>query len=644
MGYKSIIKDNPMKRIKDKADYLRCCAAALEHPENYWSEVAKSFDWIKLWDRATPKSLENFENIEWFKGAKLNITQNALDRHVKSSPNKIAIYFEPNSSTDNSKRSYTYKELYLEVCRMAETLRSHGVKKGDTVTLYMGMNPQLLISTLACARIGAIHSVVFGGFSANALSERVSNAKSKIIITQEVVSRGDKKLYLNKIVDEALGLLSDSEGIKKIVYGSNELELFWKQNNLHLGMDSAVEVMDSEDPLFILYTSGSTGKPKGLLHTTAGYMVWAQYTFEQVFGVDKDKDVFWCTADIGWITGHSYFTYGPLLAGVSQVMYEGIPTYPDAARWWKIIDEYKVSHFYTAPTAIRSLESLGTEWFKNVSLDTLKVLGSVGEPINVEAWEWYNQHVGKNRCPIVDTWWQTETGGIMISSLANVTECIPTMATYPLPGIYPALMDDKVKICSSMESSGNLVITRAWPGMARTIWGDHARYQQSYFSTYEGKYFTGDGSNCDAQGRYRITGRVDDVLNVSGHRLSTAEIENAINEAEAIVESAVVGMPHAIKGQAVLAYVLLSPESKSSTTDQELLKVSNEIITKKIGPIAKLDKLVILTQLPKTRSGKIMRRILRKGAEGEWGSLGDTSTLLNPEVVEELKIKLQGKV
>lgn len=640
-----------MKRFTDKADYQGCYQAALEQPETYWTEVAKSFEWIKPFVRATPPQLDNFEQIEWFKGAKLNVTQNALDRHVKKTPDKIAIYFEPNSSSDSSKRSYTYLELYLEVCRMAETLRKLDVKKGDTVTLYMGMNADLLISVLACARIGAIHSVVFGGFSANALSERISDAQSKIVITQEQAKRGDKILKLRETVDEALKLLDNANLIKAIVFGSMpqakahhvEVEKFWSEHNLKLGMNSPIEAMDAEDPLFILYTSGSTGQPKGLVHTTAGYMLWAQYSFEQVFGVDKDKDVFWCTADIGWVTGHSYVAYGPLLAGVTQVLYEGIPTYPDAARWWNIIDNYQVTHFYTAPTAIRSLESIGTKHFEKVSLNSLKVLGSVGEPINVEAWEWYNQHVGKSRCPIVDTWWQTETGGILISSMANISECIATMATYPLPGIYPALMNEKAQLVTSIEGSGNLVITRSWPGLARSIWRDRPRYLQTYFSAYPGMYFTGDGSNRDREGRYRITGRVDDVINVSGHRLSTAEIENAINETLAIVESAVVGMPHAIKGQAVLAYVLLNPEDQNNESNQELLKLINDLISQKIGPIAKVDKLIVLTQLPKTRSGKIMRRILRKAAEGEWNSIGDTSTLLNPEIVDELKEKLQRK-
>lgn len=640
-----------MKRIVDIHDYHKSYQAAFETPEIYWSEIAQSFKWIKTWNKAAPSQNSNFDNVQWFEGAMLNITQNALDRHVQKTPDKIAIYFEPNNAFDKTKRSYTYKELYVEVCRMGQTLRSLGLKKGDTVTLYMGMNPQLLISVLACARIGVVHSVVFGGFSANALSERILDAGSKIIITQEEANRGDKVLCLKDTVDEAIKLSNNLEKIKVLIFGSNkkiephhiDIKQYWESHHLPLGIESPPEVMDAGDPLFILYTSGSTGKPKGLMHTCAGYMVWAQYTFEQVFGVDKDKDVFWCTADIGWITGHSYFTYGPLLAGVTQVMFEGIPTYPKPNRWWQIIDQYKVTHFYTAPTAIRSLESLGITWFEDVSLDSLKVLGSVGEPINVEAWQWYYKNVGKSRCPIVDTWWQTETGGIMISPLANISECIPTFATYPLPGVYPALMNEKAEVMTSPAGKGNLVISRPWPGMAISIWGDHVRYQQTYFSSYTSKYFTGDGASRDEKGRYRITGRVDDVINVSGHRLSTAEIENAINQTMEIVESAVVGFPHAIKGQGILAYVLLNPEKMNMINDVELAKVVNAIINEKIGPIAKVDKLVVLSQLPKTRSGKIMRRILRKAAEGEWSSLGDVSTLLNPEVVEEIKIKIQGQ-
>lgn len=639
-----------MKRILDKKDYQYSYQLALENPEKFWSEVAATFKWVTTWDMAAPKNMNGFQNVEWFKGAKLNITQNALDRHVENNPDKIAIYFEPNDQDDKRKRSYTYKELYLEVCQMAQALRSLGIKKGDTVTLYMGMNPNLLTSVLACARIGAVHSVVFGGFSAKALSERIEDAGSNLVITQHKVKRGDKSLNLLSTVDEALNISEKFNQVKVLICDEYQalkqnhhivLNEYYLEKKISSGIKSPIEIMDAEDPLFILYTSGSTGKPKGLMHTTAGYMVWAQYTFEQVFGVNKLDDIFWCTADIGWITGHSYFTYGPLLAGVTQVMFEGIPTFPLPNRWWKMIDEYKVTHFYTAPTAIRSLESLGTQWFNGVTLNSLKVLGSVGEPINTEAWQWYNEHVGKKRCPIVDTWWQTETGGIMISALANISECIPTMATYPLPGVYPALVDDKGIKVETLDASGNLVITRPWPGMARSIWKDLARYQQTYFSTYAGNYFTGDGANRDDKGRYRITGRVDDVINVSGHRLSTAEIENAINEAEVIVESAVVGKPHAIKGQGVLAYVLLTPEVKA-TTSEELLKITNEIIIKKIGPIAKVDQLIILSQLPKTRSGKIMRRILRKAAEGEWNSLGDVSTLLNPEIVEEIKLKLKG--
>ena len=630
-------------RIKNFDDYKSQYQQALNDPEKYWSSIGNSFEWIKKFDKASPNNIQDFKAVEWFKGGQLNICYNAIDRHLKHQANKVAIHFEPNDVDDSSQRSYTYQELFNEVCRMAETLRSLGVKKGETVTLYMSMNPNLLISVLACARIGAIHSVVFGGFSANALSERIHDADSQIIITQDHAKRGEKTINLKAIVDQALNILEKETSRKVLVFNADHLKpndidikKYWLDKNIYLGINSPVEIMNSEDPLFILYTSGSTGKPKGLLHTTAGYMVWAKYTFEQVFGVNVANDVFWCTADLGWITGHSYVAYGPLLSGITQVIFEGVPTYPNPSRWWNIIDQYKVTHFYTAPTAIRSLESLGTSWFKNTSLKSLKVLGSVGEPINAEAWHWYDTNVGKNSCPIVDTWWQTETGGVMISALANISECIPTFATYPLPGVYPALVNDSGVINQESETTGNLVLTRTWPGMARSIWKDHKRYEQTYFSTYPGFYFTGDGSNRDELGRYRITGRVDDVLNVSGHRLSTAEIENAINEADEIIESAVVGMPHNIKGQGILAYVLLKPEIKNFQIDV-LQNTVNLIITQKIGAIAKLDRMIVLTQLPKTRSGKIMRRILRKAAEGEWGSLGDTSTLLNPEVVDEIK-------
>ena len=490
-----------MERMKNLQHYLDCSKEAWEQPEVFWKTIGDTFDWIQGFSKAAPDFTQGFNNVEWFKDGMLNITYNALDRHVKRHPEKIALYFEPNGQND-IRKTFSYKELLDEVCRMAETLRSLGVKKGDTVTLYMGMNPWLMISVLACARIGAIHSVVFGGFSAKSLSERIEDAGSKIIITQETASRGDKKLFLRKTVDEAIEILKAESSIHVLIFGQVVqpksfhlcIEEYWQQKKIYLGIPSTIESMQAEDPLFILYTSGSTGKPKGLLHTTAGYMVWAQYTFEQVFGVDKKNDIFWCTADIGWITGHTYVTYGPLLAGVSQVMFEGIPTYPTPQRWWNIIDHYEVTHFYTSPTAIRSLESLGLDYLKGTSLQSLKVLGSVGEPINAEAWEWYNANVGKNHCPIVDTWWQTETGGIMISTLAHVTECVPTFATQPLPGVYPALVDDKGRLDSSSHASGNLVIIRPWPGMARSIWKDHARYLQTYFSTYPGYYFTGDGS------------------------------------------------------------------------------------------------------------------------------------------------------
>ena len=629
-----------MKRIESKSDYNEFYNKSMEQTDAYWAEVAESFTWIKKWDSVLSGGFENLD-MKWFDGGKLNITENCIDRHLKDNADKVAIIWESNDPFEASK-TYTYKELHENVCRFANVLKDMNVKKGDRVCFYMSMVPELLFGVLASARIGAIHSVVFGGFSANALAGRINDCKAQILITNDEAPRGNKSIPLKAIADEALEscsqvntvLMLERTGNSNLVEGRDHVlnDLLSKAD-----INCEAEEMDSESPLFILYTSGSTGQPKGLVHTTGGYMCWASETFKNVFQT-KDNDVFWCTADIGWITGHSYLSYGPLLNGATQVMFEGVPTWPDAGRFWNIVDKYKVSHFYTAPTAIRALQACDPKFVHDADLSSLKVLGSVGEPINEEAWEWYHKEIGKEKCPIVDTWWQTETGGIMISNLAGVTDAVPCHATKPLPGVEPVLVDGDNKILSETVSEGNLCINRPWPGMARTIYGDHDRYRQTYFSTFKGRYFTGDGAKRNADGNFRITGRVDDIINVSGHRLGTAEVEDAIDEHDKIVEAAVVGYPHDIKGQGIMAYVI-STDPKMS--DEEVMKELNAIITKHIGPIAKLDRLIVTPELPKTRSGKIMRRILRKIAANEFDTLGDTSTLLNPEVVELLIEKIK---
>ena len=629
-----------MKRIESKSDYNEFYNKSMEQTDAYWAEVAESFTWKKKWDSVLSGGFENLD-MKWFDGGKLNITENCIDRHLKDNADKVAIIWESNDPFEASK-TFTYKELHENVCRFANVLKDMNVKKGDRVCFYMSMVPELLFGVLASARIGAIHSVVFGGFSANALAGRINDCKAQILITNDEAPRGNKSIPLKAIADEALEscsqvntvLMLERTGNSNLVEGRDHVlnDLLSKAD-----INCEAEEMDSESPLFILYTSGSTGQPKGLVHTTGGYMCWASETFKNVFQT-KDNDVFWCTADIGWITGHSYLSYGPLLNGATQVMFEGVPTWPDAGRFWNIVDKYKVSHFYTAPTAIRALQACDPKFVHDADLSSLKVLGSVGEPINEEAWEWYHKEIGKEKCPIVDTWWQTETGGIMISNLAGITDAVPCHATKPLPGVEPVLVDGDNKILSETVSEGNLCINRPWPGMARTIYGDHDRYRQTYFSTFKGRYFTGDGAKRNADGNFRITGRVDDIINVSGHRLGTAEVEDAIDEHDKIVEAAVVGYPHDIKGQGIMAYVI-STDPKMS--DKEVMKELNAIITKHIGPIAKLDRLIVTPELPKTRSGKIMRRILRKIAANEFDTLGDTSTLLNPEVVELLIEKIK---
>ena len=626
-----------IQKINSFEEYQSEYKKSVDSPEEFWAEQAQTFQWKKQWN----KTLEwNFEEpkIEWFKGGKLNITENCIDRHFVDRGNKTAILWEPNNPSESAIH-ITYKELHERVCKLANVLKHNGGKKGDRICLYMPMVPELAIAVLACARIGAIHSVVFAGFSAKALADRINDAECNILLTSDGGFRGAKTIDLKSIADEALEKCPSIQ--KSIVLKRINSEVTMKKGRdvwLHdelakVNASCIAEEMDAEDPLFILYTSGSTGQPKGVQHTTGGYMVYAEYSFRNVFQYEEN-DVYWCTADIGWITGHSYIVYGPLLAGATTVMFEGVPTYPDAGRFWEVIEKHKINSFYTAPTAIRALQACDINFVNKYDLSSLKVLGSVGEPINVEAWEWYNKHIGKNKCPIVDTWWQTETGGMMISPLAGITPLKPTYATLPLPGIQPCLVDAEGNEMEGNNVEGNLCIKFPWPSMLRTLWGDHERCRQTYFSTYAGKYFTGDGCKRDENGMYRITGRVDDVINVSGHRMGTAEVENAINEHEAVIESAIVGYPHEIKGQGIYAYCIMeSGKAVDDVTRKEILAKVTDII----GPIAKPDKIQFVSGLPKTRSGKIMRRILRKIAEGDTSNLGDTSTLLDPSVVETIK-------
>ena len=621
-------------RIESKDQYQSFYAESLKELDKYWSDRAETFEWYKKWDSVLTGDFHDLE-MKWFDGGKTNITINALDRHAKNQPDKVAIHWEPNDPNSPNK-SFTYQQLLDEVSRFSNVLKDQGVKKGDRVIFYMSMVPELLTGVLACARIGVIHSVVFGGFSAKALAGRVNDCQAKIVITNDEGMRGNKPIPLKNITNEAMKECPGVERVLCLSHTGASVEMvsgrdLWLNDLLQNAQKTcAAEEMNSEDPLFILYTSGSTGKPKGLQHTTAGYMLWASETYKNVFRVNSE-DVFWCSADIGWITGHSYISYGPLLNGSTQVLFEGIPTFPDAGRFWDVIDKYKVSHFYTAPTAIRALEACDIKFVDRADLSSLKVLGTVGEPINEEAWHWYNEKIGKGKCPIVDTWWQTETGGIMISTVAGVTDVIPCHATLPLPGVHPVLVDTDGNEIEGNPAEGNLCIKTPWPGMARTIFGDHDRYRQTYFSTYKGYYFTGDGAKRDADGNYRITGRVDDVVNISGHRIGTAEVEDAINEHKSIVESAVIGIPHEIKGEALMAFMV---PMREGAEEADILPHINAHITKEIGAIAKIERAIVVPDLPKTRSGKIMRRVLRKVAANELESLGDTSTLLNPEIVE----------
>ncbi|MGN6398998.1 MAG: acetate--CoA ligase [Flavisolibacter sp.] len=631
-------------QITSLEEYRKAYQKSIEQPETFWSEVAENFFWRKKWD----KTLEwNFKepDVKWYQGGKLNITENCIDRHLKEMGDKPAIIWESNNPEDRV-RIVTYNRLHKRVCQFAQVLKNNGVKKGDRVCIYMGMVPELAYAVLGCARIGAIHSVIFGGFSAQSIADRLEDAGAEYIVTCDGAYRGEKVIPLKDVIDDAL--IGNKTVKRVIVYTRTRTpvsmikgrDVWWEDEMEHAEtqveknnvVSCPAEEMDAEDPLFILYTSGSTGKPKGVVHTTGGYMVFTAYSFVNVFQYQPGQ-VHFCTADIGWITGHSYIVYGPLAAGATSLMFEGIPTWPDAGRFWEIVDKHKVNILYTAPTAIRSLMGFGLKPFEGRDLSSLKVLGTVGEPINEEAWHWYDEHVGKGKCPIVDTWWQTETGGIMISNLAGVTPSKPTYATLPLPGVYPVLVDENGAEVTGNPASGNLCMKAPWPSIIRTTYGDHERCRQAYFSTYENLYFTGDGALRDEEGNYRITGRVDDVLNVSGHRIGTAEVENAINMHSGVVESAVVGYPHDIKGQGIYAYVIFQGRQQDENlTRKDILQTVSRII----GPIAKPDKVQFVTGLPKTRSGKIMRRILRKIAEGETQNFGDITTLLDPSVVEAI--------
>ncbi|MHA4808231.1 acetate--CoA ligase [Flavitalea flava] len=628
-------------QVKSLEEYHSAYKQSVEDPEGFWAGVAGNFSWHRKWDKVLDWNFTE-PDIKWFSGAKLNITENCLDRHLAERGDQPAIVWEPNNPEEDY-RVLTYKELHFKVCQFANVLKNNGAKKGDRICIYMPMVPELAIAVLACARIGAIHSVVFGGFSAQSIADRIQDAQCNVVITSDGAYRGSKDIPLKSVIDDAL---VQCPSIRKVivltrtrvpvsmikgrdVWWEDEIRKVETQGN---PLCPAIS-MDAEDMLFILYTSGSTGKPKGVVHTCAGYMIFTNYTFVNVFQYNPG-DVFFCTADIGWITGHSYIVYGPLSAGATSLMFEGIPTWPDAGRFWDVVDKHKVNTLYTAPTAIRSLMGFGLDYVKKKDLSSLKVLGTVGEPINEEAWHWYHDHIGKGRCPIVDTWWQTETGGVLISNLAGITPQKPAHATLPLPGVQPLLVDEKGEELTGNNVSGNLCIRFPWPSIVRTTYGDHERCRQAYFATYPGLYFTGDGALRDGDGNYRITGRVDDVLNVSGHRIGTAEVENAINMHTGVVESAVVGYPHDIKGQGIYAYVIFS----GSISDENLIRKDiMQTVARVIGPIAKPDKIQLVSGLPKTRSGKIMRRILRKIAEGETQNLGDTTTLLDPSIVEEIK-------
>jgi len=623
-------------QIKTLQQYKEVYQESIQNPDKFWEREALTFQWLKPFDKVLEWNFSE-PKIKWFLNGKTNITINCLDRHLDSRGDQTAILWEPNE-LEAKHKAITYRQLYHEVCKTANALKSLGISKGDRVVFYMPMVPELAIGVLACARIGAIHSVVFAGFSAQALADRVDDAQAKLIICSDFNKRGAKSIPVKQVVDDAMDLGCNS--VNKVLVHKNtgttinwsdEIDIWWHELVENQPNECPAELMDSEDMLFILYTSGSTGKPKGVVHTVGGYMVYTCYTFKNVFQY-QDGDVYWCTADIGWITGHSYIIYGPLLAGATTMMFEGVPTYPDAGRFWEICEKHKVNQFYTAPTAIRALMACGDEWPAKYDLSSIKVLGSVGEPINEEAWHWYDQKIGKGKAPIVDTWWQTETGGILLTPLPGITDTKPTYASYPMPGIEPILVDTEGNILEENDVEGLLCIKNPWPSIIRTTYGDHERCRKVYFSAFKDMYFTGDGARRDSEGRIRVIGRVDDVINVSGHRMGTAEVENAINQHSNVIESAVVGYPHEIKGQGIYAYVI----SQGKELDEAFEKEISDVVRKEIGPIAKPDKIHFTQGLPKTRSGKIMRRILRKIASKDTANIGDTSTLLNPEIVADL--------
>lgn len=623
-------------RITTFEEYEKAYRQSVEAPEKFWAEVAEGFTWKKKWDKVLEFDFKKPE-IKWYQGAKLNITENCLDRHLATRGDQVAIIWEPDNVNEEAKK-ITYKQLHAQVCHFANVLKQKGIQKGDVVCIYMPMVPELAVAVLACARIGAIHSVVFAGFSSKALADRINDASAKMLLTSDGSFRGGKTIALKGIVDEALTNCGTIESVivldrtREVINMVAGRDYWWQEELKNAENECAAVSMDAEDMLFILYTSGSTGKPKGMVHTCGGYMVYSDYTFRNVFQYN-DGDVYWCTADIGWVTGHSYIVYGPLSAGATTVIFEGTPSFPDMGRFWQVVEKHQVNIFYTAPTAIRSLLKADIELVEKHDLSSLKVLGTVGEPINAEAWHWYDDNIGKNHCPIVDTWWQTETGGIMISPLAGITKTKPTFATLPLPGVQPALMDENGKEIEEDGVEGRLAMKFPWPGIARTVYGDHARYKDTYFSAFPGYYFSGDGCRRDKTGYYRITGRVDDVIIVSGHNLGTAEIESAIDEHLNVVECAVVGYPHDVKGQGIYAYVI----SKGNIDNEDVLRQEIlELVSENIGKIAKPEKIQFVSNLPKTRSGKIMRRILRKVAEGNTSEMGDTSTLLDPQVVDEI--------
>jgi len=626
-----------MKIPNSQSEYLEVYQNSITDPEKFWSEVAEDFTWKKKWNKTLEWDFHKPE-VKWFLDGKLNITENCIDRHLPSRANDVAILWESNDPKEPS-RKITYQELHDEVCKVGNMLKAHGIKKGDRVCIYMPMVPEAAYAMLGCARIGAVHSLVFAGFSSGSLVDRINDSQCKLVLTADGAMRGDKRVDLKTIVDNAIEKCPSVETVIVLErvnshpFMNHDRDFWWDKEMKKVEPVCAAEEMDAEDLLFILYTSGSTGKPKGMVHTIGGYMVFVNYTFRTVFQY-KPGQIYWCTADIGWITGHSYIVYGPLSAGATTLMFEGIPSWPDMGRFWHVVEKHRVNIFYTAPTAIRSLQTAPIELVEKYDLSSLQIIGSVGEPINEEAWHWYHKYIGKEKCPLVDTWWQTETAGFMISPIANVTKLKPAFASFPLPGVQPAVMDENGKELSGNNIEGRLAMKFPWPSIARTIYGNHQRFKETYFSTFPGKYFSGDGCKRDEEGYYRITGRVDDILIVSGHNLGTAEIESAIDEHSAVAESAVVGFPHDIKGQAVYAFVICYQKPR----DED--KVRNEIresVSKIIGPIAKPDKIQFVTGLPKTRSGKIMRRILRKVAEGDTSNLGDITTLLDPGVVEEIK-------